>query len=714
MEKVKNIFYKTVLTILIIFVGYVTYCSVFKIYQPKETLNPMVIILATILMILVFTQLKRILKKVPQKYSNYIALGLSIIFFVGMSVFGNLVTSIPTFDLSNVIREANIMVQNGGKFATEEYFSVYSNQVPLTILIYYIFKIGSLFNIQNLKGFAIVINSLFVAITSFFTYLSVKKLKGYKEGLISLIFFIINPIFYLTASYFYSDTLCMPFAAIAFYIFIITKNETSLKKKIFLEAIAGVLLAIGFKIRVVLGILLIAVLMVKVISSEQRKKYSIITIILSFVLGLGICAFLEKIHEPIINKDLKYPSTHWLMMGTNYKTDGRYNAEDFLFTKNSGTYSQKQESTIKKAKERIFEIGPIGIIPFMAKKLDVNWSNGSYDYFIKLMNSEKVNGLYEYVVGNKRIFITYFYQICKTTILFLLFMAIINEIKNKDGINSKYSNLYIAIFGAFLFYLIWEVLTRYSLTFLPWLIILFSIGIEETNTLSNIIFKKIKIPVNITKRVLSILTIVITAILFIINYDKYAVKKNDYIDKRVMQISSEQGDLIPKIANNNIKQTFKTGKSFNNIAIMMTKENTKNITNYIFKLKDSNGKELVEQKFTSEQVKNNKLKSFDFKRIKPIGVQQYIIEIYSNDATQDNSIGIATFYQDKYDAYPNGNIILNGEEKQADFTFQVQNKVKRTYVNKKIYIFVSITVIFIEIFAFYPYLFYNSKRKNEI
>ena len=274
---------------------------------------------------------------------------------------------------------------------------------------------------------------------------------------------------------------------------------------------------------------------------------------------------------------------HWLMMGTNYKTDGRYNAEDFLFTKNSGTYSQKQESTIKKAKERIFEIGPIGIIPFMAKKLDVNWSNGSYDYFIKLMNSEKVNGLYEYVVGNKRIFITYFYQICKTTILFLLFMAIINEIKNKDGINSKYSNLYIAIFGAFLFYLIWEVLTRYSLTFLPWLIILFSIGIEETNTLSNIIFKKIKIPVNITKRVLSILTIVITAILFIINFDKYAVKKNDYIDKRVMQISSEQGDLIPKIANNNIKQTFKTGKSFNNIAIMMTKENTKNITNYIFK-----------------------------------------------------------------------------------------------------------------------------------
>ena len=138
MEKVKNIFYKTVLTILIIFVGYVTYCSVFKIYQPKETLNPMVIILATILMILVFTQLKRILKKVPQKYSNYIALGLSIIFFVGMSVFGNLVTSIPTFDLSNVIREANIMVQNGGKFATEEYFSVYSNQVPLTILIYYL------------------------------------------------------------------------------------------------------------------------------------------------------------------------------------------------------------------------------------------------------------------------------------------------------------------------------------------------------------------------------------------------------------------------------------------------------------------------------------------------------------------------------------------------------------------------------------------------
>ncbi len=714
MERIKTVFYKTILIILVILVGYVTYCSVFKIYQPKETLNPMIIIFATIVMILVFIQIKRIFKKIPEKYSNYLAIGLSIIFFIGMSVFGNLVTSIPTFDLSNIIREANIMVQNGGKFVTEDYFSVYSNQVPLTILVYYIFKLGSMFNIQNLKSFAIVINSLFVAITSFFTYLSVKKLRDYKDGLITLIFFIINPIFYLTSSYFYTDTLCMPFAAIAFYIFIITKNETSLRKKIFLEAIAGVLLAIGFKIRVVLGILLIAVLMVKIISNEQRKIYSIITIILSFVLGLGICTILEKKHDPIINEDLKYPSTHWLMMGTNYKTDGRYNAEDFYFTKNSGSYSQKLENTINKSKERISEIGPLKMIPFLAKKLDVNWSNGSYDYFIKLMNSEKVNGLYEYVVGNKRIFITYFYQICKTIILFLLFMAIINELKNKDGINSDYSSLYIAIFGAFLFYLIWEVLTRYSLTFLPWLMILFTTGMDEFETSLNSVLGKIKVQVITSKKVLSVLTIVISVVLLVTNFDKYAVKKNNYLDKRVMQISSEQGNLIPKIANNNVKQTFKTNKSFNIIAIMMTKEDTKNITHYVFKLKDNNGKELVEQKFTSEHVKNNKLKSFNFQKIRPKGEQQYIIEIYSTDATQDNSIGISTFYQDRYDAYPNGNIILNGEERKADFTFQVQNKVNRTYVNKKIYICLSIIVIFIEIFAFYPYLFYNSKRKKEI
>ena len=45
----------------------------------------------------------------------------------------------------------------------------------------------------------------------------------------------------------------------------------------------------------------------------------------------------HKVLGSIINKDLKYPSTHWLMMGTNYKTDGRYNAEDFLFTKNNSS-----------------------------------------------------------------------------------------------------------------------------------------------------------------------------------------------------------------------------------------------------------------------------------------------------------------------------------------------------------------------------------------
>ena len=74
-----------------------------------------------------------------------------------------------------------------------------------------------------------------------------------------------------------------------------------------------------------------------------------------------------------------------------------------------------------------------------------------------------------------------------------------------------------------------------------------------------------------------------------------------------------------------------------------------------------------------------------------------------------NSIGIESFYQEGYDSYPKGSLKIDNIEKQADLTFQVQNVNKRTYVNKKTYIFLSLIIIMIEIFAFFGKMRYNGK-----
>ena len=712
MDKLKNFSYKIVLTILTIFVAYVTYCSIFKIFKSSVEINPIIIILGIIVTISVFIRIKKITHKIPENKADIIATICCILFFIVLSIFGNKLTAIPTYDLSEIIREAQLMLHNGGKFVTEEYFSVYSNQVPLTILVYYIFKIGNLLNITNLKSFAIIINSLFMAITAFFTYLSVKKLSNYKYALMTLWFFIINPAFYLYSSYFYGDTLCMPFAAIAIYLFIITKNEQNVKKKIYFGILAALILSIGYKIRVVLAIILVAIIIDIIISKQNKKILSIMTLILGFIIGIGLCHVLEARTEPKINKDLKFPVTHWIMMGFNYEKEGRYSAQDFNYTKNSG--DKKIQNNISKIKERIHNLGPLGIIQFMGTKLAVNWSNGGYDYIPKHLNSEEINSLYRPFVENKRVFITYYYQICKATILFLTFLAIFTELRKKDSTNSNYSFIYIGLFGAFIFYLIWEVLTRYSLTFLPWMMLLFGVGISQIEKIFknekisiSLFKKKISINTKITKKIIGILTISLTVFFIIMNYNKYCIKTDKYWDKRVMQWSNEQKQIVEKIANNNIKQTFKAKKPFNQIGIKFYNQDTTGETHYTFILRNSKGKQLVKEQFTSKTIANEKTKVFTFKTIKPKNYEQYVIEIKSKDATQQNSLGIATYYQNEYDVYPNGNIIINDKEINADFTFQVQNETVRTYVSKKIYIILSFIIVILELFAFYPNLRYN-------
>ena len=168
MKNLGKILYRTTIYILTIFVVYVTYCSIFNIYTSKEELKPFILMIGTIVMISFFVTINKLLKKVPENKANIIAIILSFLFFIMLAIFGNLITSIPTYDLSNIIKEASIMVSNGGKFVTEDYFSVYHNQVPVTVFIFLIFKIGSFLRFENLKVFAIMINSLFIAITAFF------------------------------------------------------------------------------------------------------------------------------------------------------------------------------------------------------------------------------------------------------------------------------------------------------------------------------------------------------------------------------------------------------------------------------------------------------------------------------------------------------------------------------------------------------------------
>ena len=105
---------------------------------------------------------------------------------------------------------------------------------------------------------------------------------------------------------------------------------------------------------------------------------------------------------------------------------------------------------------------------------------------------------------------------------------------------------------------------------------------------------------------------------------------------------------------------------------------------------------------------------FNFEKIRPKREEKYRFVITSKDATEEDSIGIASFYENNYLAYPNGKLKINNENIKGSLTFRVQNNVKRSIIKKRYYIIMSIAIMLLEIFIFYPYLKLKNTQSDEI
>lgn len=657
-----------------------------------EKLNPLIIIIGVIVGLYFFVRIFKSLDKVSEKKLNKLAILITLIFFIGLSLFGIRHLIIPTYDLSHVERELNLMMDNGPIITNIGYFGKYANQVPLTIFLYFIYYIGNVLSIGNLKVFATIINSLFIAISAYFTYLSIKKIKSSKHGIIGLLFFVLNPIFYMYASYFYTDTLCLPFSSIAIYLLLML-NEKNKKTFLITLIIAGFITAIGMQIRLVVVFILIAAAIGNFLTEEKFTNTIKFTIflILGFVLGLINYTLIEHNFEIPKDDTREFPITHWIMMGFNETSGGRYNSKDHNYTISFKSKEEKKKANIKVIKARIKDLGIIGLIKLWGQKIALTWSNGAYRYVDKMRIVETIRSDFEYICGCNMIFILYYLQIVKSIILVVLTYLLFKELKKENQI-SKIKFIYIAIFGAFLFYSIWEVQARYSLSFLPWFIILFPLGVESlSNKKSN----------NKLLKLFPYLLLVTSIILLVINYPKYVITKNNYIDTRVYQVKS-RSEKYKDLNEDVIYQSFIVDKDFNTVAISLLVEETDDIADYKFSLLDEDFNEVEVIVFSSEGLRNGSFKKFRFDTIEVNEKTKFYINIIPIGDVE-NTIGINSYTYEPYTVYPDGNLIINGEKTNGSMAFRVELRSKRSYTTSTIYLTISIIVIAIETFALLPY-----------
>lgn len=698
--------YKVVVAILIALFFCITIVSAF--YGLDQNLSPVIVIIGVIVAFFLFKYIYKKLDKLSDKKIKWIAIILSILFFVGLLLVGIFLPISSVTDLSHIIEYANRMISENSLTITGSYFSKYTNQIPLLIFVYGFANVGSIFGCTNVLLMGTIFNSLLMALTTYFIYLIGKEIHSPKAGLLSLIFMIINPVFYLYSSYFYTDTLCMPFAIIGLYLLIKCMKANNSKNKILLGILSGLIFFIGLKVRIVVAILLIASCAYILINKKVTHKLSIY---LSLALGLVIGIFGFKLvynHFDInLDENAEFPITHWIMMGLNEDYTGGYNGGDHDLTFNEPTKEEKQEKNIEVIKERLSDLGLFGIIKLEGTKIARTWASGNYGVYAKLNNTADGTGLYEYLggYGNTNIFMKYSLQILKTYISLMILIGLYQAFKRKEIEYKEDAIIYIALFGAILFYIIWEAAQRYSLSFLPWMIIPLGLiyanmsGEKETNK-----EQKAKI-----LKVGSITLMLITFVLLTINFPKYTLEENTYDDIRIL---SYRGFSEIEIDEDIISQTFTTNDTFNQIRIRLNNSDESTSSIYSLKLYNDETDELLyENTFDSKNVSDGSNKRFQFNEVNPKNNTRYRIELTKLEGSSTLSIGT---YNESiyYKAYNNGSVYINNEETSDTFIFRVDERIERTYMSIPSCLILSAIILIGEYITLKEYILSKKQTKS--
>lgn len=706
MNKFFSISYKVIIAILIVLFSYITLVSAF--YGLDQNLSPIIVILGTIITFFLFKIIYKQIQKLFSKKIKIIAIIISILFFIGLLLVGLLLPISSVTDLSHIIEYVNRMFSLDSLTITGSYFSKYTNQVPLLIFAYFFTKIGSIFGCTNVVLMGTIFNALFMSIMAFFIYLTGKELKDEKTGLLALIFTVINPIFYLYSSYFYTDTLCMPFAVIGLYLAIKCIKTDSIKKKILFGILSGLIFFIGLKVRIVVVILLIAILALILINKEIKHKLKIYFVLLiGLVVGLLGFKVAYSFFDINLNPNEAFPITHWLMMGLNEEHTGGYNGSDHDLTFNEKTYEEKKEANIEEIKTRLKELGPIGLIKLEGAKIARTWSSGNYGVYAKLNNTSDGVGIYEYLggYGNTNIFLKYSLQILKTYISFMILLGLVTRFRKKSDTYHYEDIIYIALFGAILFYILWESAQRYSLSFLPWMIIPLGLIYERINKKEEDLSKKEKY--NHIMKISSIALMLITTLLLTMNFYKYTLEEKTYEDVRIL---SYRGFSKIEIGENTVSQTFTTDNNFNQISINFENTSKEEKSTYLFRLYDSKTGEILAQKeFASSNVNGNY--KFKFDDINPTAETTYEIEITKLEG--ESVLKIGTYDEGVYyKSYNNGSILTNDEEMTGSFIFRVDETHQRTYMSILSYSILSLGILAIEYVCLKDYIINKKATKD--
>lgn len=398
------------------------------------------------------------------------SVALLVMMAVGLLYAGFSLQVYPGWDFGSVYQGA-VELAEDGTFSDQSnwYFTTYPNNVAVCMFLAGVFRIFGGFCSYITLGILLNIALLLLGIVCFF--LLARSMYGVRMACMGLLVCVLFIPFYMHAPIFYTDTFALPFVTGSFLMYRFRKKD--MRYLILTAAI----LAMGYKVKGSLGVILIALLIHVWLQREkavERMKQSMLLLV-PFLLLVGFLTVLPGKMSFLDTSEAdknEFPLEHWIAMGL--EGNGGYNADVYWMT---ASVEGKEE---KKATDRIFiheklkEYGVSGMAEHLKKKVKFTWGDGVYFAPEKLkrdpLNESWLHSWVLYNGENYRKTSLY----CNAVQILLLLGVLLSVLRNflENGSGRDIQAMQLAVFGLFLFLLIWETRSRYLVNFVPVFILL--------------------------------------------------------------------------------------------------------------------------------------------------------------------------------------------------------------------------------------------------
>lgn len=703
--RIKIFFQKIIIVFTSLFIGYILYYALFTLNKRATFMNSYVenefllhLIGGSLIAMGVMWAFCKINKMSNRTIKIFIAIAIGVL-LTGEIIIGYNFQVTPTTDSYMICEQALLLakgqVEQIGQGLDSVYFTVYTNNNFLVILLSYFFKALLAFGVEDIIIPLTILNSVFINLSIWLSFLFVKEIAGIRNACKVLLLFVFSPVFYVSLPWSYSVTYSLPFQVGLLYLAIKIAKEKRSLYLVMRIVLLGFFSVIGFNIRPTTIIPLIAIIICAIINKISKKEIlkkdvCIVAIfLLSVILIHTACKGVVNKYYDADSNTRAYPITHWIMTGLH--EDGTVSAEYNNFTQSFETTDEMRAANIKEIRATLSEYGVSGTVNHIGRKLRISWIDGSYNASVRMHPNRVYSPLSKYLVGEKKDLFLYYSQ--SFYIAILLFVLVSLLIQKKQKCNEYLFPIDLTIFGAIVFYIIWEGKESFSLPFLPLLYILAVNG--ATSLLGDLKDNRIMKYVLNKSFYLVLGVIALTITTMIAQYSLYTNERIKRYDRSVECSNSDYLRYIDEV--NKLTQQFYTSIPFDTLEIQCQADEETSDNRYLIELSDKE-KVYFAKEVSAQDINNSGRIKLEFDKINPEGYNQYTITIRNLGDTDSIQWGYLTAAEvDNY----KGTCVFDNIEQTHDLYIQVYHSYETTYSTPLKYIVSCVGILLMEILVLY-------------